>query len=86
MSGTFCALIRVMDKRSQWKFDISSEGWKWSVVHADGSKDASTGAWPTLKECVADAGAQGYTMWKPEEERRRDKILPVTEILNAPKA
>ncbi len=71
-----------MDKRSQWKFDISPGGWDWSVVHPDGSTEASSASWPTLKECVADAAARGYTAWKPEEERRRDKILPVTEILN----
>ena len=70
-----------MDQRSQWRFDMADDGWYWTVERADGSKSASAQRWPTLKQCADDAAANGYVVWKPEEERRRDQILQVTDAL-----
>ena len=70
-----------MDQRNQWKFNIADDGWYWSVERADGTSSESARHWPTLKECADDAAANGYVVWKPEEERRRDQILNVTDAL-----
>ena len=70
-----------MDQRNQWKFDITDDGWQWTVQRADGSKTTSSQIWPTLKACADDAAAHGYVAWNPEEERRRDQILPVADAL-----
>jgi hypothetical protein len=70
-----------MEKRSQWKFDSADGAWGWTVTNPDGSTGASDRRWPTLKDCVDDATAHGYIAWRPEEERRREHRLKVTEVL-----
>lgn len=68
-------------RRSQWNFEITDEGWMWTVSHAEGTEESSARAFKTLKECADDAIEHGYVAWKAEEERRRDLVLGVTKAL-----
>ena len=61
-----------MEQRSQWNFETTDDGWKWTVAHPDGRTESSGPAFRTLKECVDDATQRGYVAWKAEDERRRD--------------
>ena len=45
--------------------------WFWTVSHPDGATAKSPTGFKTLKECTDNANANGYVVWKPEEERRR---------------
>ena len=60
---------------------MADDGWIWTVVHADNSKETSAIRFKTLKECADDAAQHGYVAWKAEDERRRDLMLGVTKIL-----
>ena len=75
-----------MEKRSQWRFDPSDDGWVWAVLHSDGTSATSSKAWSTLKACVDDATQHGYVAWKAEDERRRAQMLGVSEVLKRKKA
>lgn len=71
-----------MDNRRNWNFTLSDDGsWIWQASMADGSQETS-GGFPTLKACIADATEHGYVAWKTEEERRRDMTLEVTKVLS----
>ena len=69
------------ERRSQWNFQSSEAGWAWSVTRADGTREASTRTFMTLKECADDAMQHGYVAWRAEEERRRDLVLGVKKAL-----
>ena len=58
------------EKRSDWMFEPTNEGWTWRVTHQDGSSEFSDRAFGTQKECIADATRRGYVSWIPEAERR----------------
>jgi hypothetical protein len=60
------------ERRTQWNFLMSDDGWYWKAVRPDGTDIASERSFPTLKECTADATQNGYVVWKSEEERRRE--------------
>ena len=68
-------------RRSQWNFETTDDGWIWTVVHADHTRETSAVRFKTLKECADDATQHGYVAWKAEDERRRDLMLGVTKIL-----
>jgi len=69
------------ERRNHWTFENSQAGWAWTVSRADGSREASTQAFKTLKECADDAIQHGYVAWRAEEERRRDLVLGVKKAL-----
>ena len=69
------------ERRNHWTFESSQAGWAWTVMRADGTREASTRAFRTLKECADDAIQHGYVAWRAEEERRRDLVLGVRKAL-----
>ena len=61
-----------MERRKQWNFLLRDDGaWSWKVVNPDDTEGASGRTFTTLKECTEDAARNGYVVWKPEEDRRR---------------
>lgn len=68
-------------RRSQWNFESTKEGWIWNAVHSDNRKETAGVPFKTLKQCVEDATRHGYVVWNPEAERRRDLLLGVSKIL-----
>lgn len=62
-----------MERRSQWNFLMADDGWRWKVVHPDGIEQEAAQAFAMLKDCTADATANGYVIWKPEEDRRHGR-------------
>ena len=68
-------------RRGKWNFEHRDDGWGWTVTHADGKNESSSGAFKTLKDCADDAAQHGYVAWKAEDERRRDQMLQVTKAL-----
>ena len=60
------------ERRTQWNFPMSDDGWCWKAVRPDGTEFSSQQSFKTLKECTADATQNGYVVWKSEEERRRE--------------
>jgi hypothetical protein len=69
------------ERRSQWNFQSGEAGWAWNVTRADGTRECSDRAFPTLKQCADDAMQHGYVAWKAEDERRRDLVLGVKKAL-----
>lgn len=63
-----------LERRKQWSFLLGDDGqWVWRVVNPDGTEASSDGTFDTLKACTEDAGLNGYVVWKPETERRRER-------------
>jgi hypothetical protein len=60
---------------------MTPDGWLWTVLHSDNTKETSATPVKTLKECADDAAQHGYVAWKAEDERRRDLVLGVSKIL-----
>ena len=58
------------EKRAQWQFQMTDEGWVWRVLRYDGIA-ASSSVFKTLRECTADALIHGYVVWLPEADRRQ---------------
>ena len=61
----------VEERRKQWNFMMTDDGWIWRLIQPDGTEQTSR-AFKTLKECTEDAAEHGYVVWKPEAERRRN--------------
>lgn len=49
----------------------SGDSWSWSLVDIDGTESTSAIGFPTLAECILDAGNHGYVPWPSGQERRR---------------
>ncbi len=60
------------DRRSEWKFLITDQGWLWSVTRA-GVEQQSAAAYATLQDAGVDAARHGYGTWKSDERRRGDR-------------
>ena len=70
-----------VEHRRTWRFAQTSDGaWVWIIRNPDGSEETSQ-PFKTLLECTAAAQQNGYVMWKPEDERRRDQQLSVAKAL-----
>ena len=57
------------ERRKEWNFVISDEGWSWCVRNPDGSEQRSPNVYPTLKAAADDAMTHGYAGWKKDERR-----------------
>lgn len=66
---------RGTDRRSQWNFEITAQGWRWAVARPSGTEERADTTYGSLKEAGDDAMAHGYGMWTSFERRtgsRRD--------------
>ena len=59
----------IIERRSEWKFLITDEGWEWTVTHPDDTEERSSHAFPTLSECAREAAEHGYGSWHAAERR-----------------
>jgi len=57
------------ERRNEWKFVITEEGWLWSVTRPDGTEAQAPRAYTTLKQAADAAMEQGYASWKFSERR-----------------
>lgn len=62
----------VEEQRSLWKFEEDAAGWLWHKTGPDGTKVVSPSRFPALKECIADATRNGYIVWIPDADRRKE--------------
>jgi hypothetical protein len=59
------------ERRGQWRFYTGYNGhWVWRLIPPQGRASSSKDAFETLTECIADARANGYTLWTSRERRR----------------
>ena len=69
-----------MEKRKQWNFRMSKDNsWSWHAVDTDGTESACKQEYGTLAECIVDARKNGYVVWNPTEERRRNPTKQALE-------
>ena len=61
------------ERRAEWSFLITSEGWLWAVTRPDGTEERSSTAYETLQQAGDDAIAHGYGAWKHDERRQLDR-------------
>jgi hypothetical protein len=60
------------ERRKKWSFRMhSGNSWSWRMVDVDGTEKTSASGFPTLAECILDAGRHGYVPWPTGEERRQ---------------
>ena len=65
-------MVTTTERRRQWQFNIGEGGvWYWTATSPDGTREKSQLGFQTLKDCTADAVANGYVAWQLEQERRR---------------
>jgi hypothetical protein len=57
------------ERRKEWRFLISEQGWSWGVRKADGSEDRASHTYPNLKAAGDDAMEHGFGEWRQEERR-----------------
>jgi hypothetical protein len=62
------------ERRAEWNFVITEEGWMWEVIRPDGSEERSTAVYDSLKKAGDDAIAHGFGgSWKDDERRQLDR-------------
>ena len=49
----------------------SGNSWSWQMVDSDGKENTSGTGFPTLADCILDAGQHGFVPWPTGEERRQ---------------
>jgi hypothetical protein len=59
----------IIERRSEWKFLITDEGWHWTVTHPEGPEERSGHPFTTLSECAREAAEHGYGTWRAAERR-----------------
>ncbi len=64
---------RGRDRRSEWKFLITDQGWLWVVTRPGGIEERATTAYQTMQEAGEDAMKHGYGKWKTDERRQGDR-------------
>ena len=60
------------ERRKQWNFVITDQGWSWMMRKPDGTEERSRKSYPTLKAAADDAIKHGYAAWKSGERRQLD--------------
>ncbi|HYC48124.1 MAG TPA: hypothetical protein VED01_21835 [Burkholderiales bacterium] len=66
---------RRTERRKEWNFLITDQGWAWALRKGDGTEERSSHTYPTLKAAADDAMVRGFAEWRREERRtgeRRD--------------
>lgn len=58
------------ERRSEWKFVITEQGWVWAVTHPDGTEQRAPRTFTTLKQAADAAMQHGYAAWKFSERRQ----------------
>lgn len=64
---------RARDRRSEWKFVITDDGWLWAVTRPSGMEERASIVCETLKQAGDDAIAHGYGAWKSDDRRAGDR-------------
>ena len=64
---------RRTERRKEWNFVITDEGWAWALRKGDGSEERSPGVYPTLKDAADDAMGRGFGEWRSSERRAGDR-------------
>ena len=59
-----------VERRSEWKFVITDQGWLWAVTRPDGTEQRAPSPYTTLKQAADAAMQQGYASWKFSERRQ----------------
>jgi hypothetical protein len=59
-----------VERRSEWKFVITDQGWLWAVTRPDGSEQRAQRPFTTLKQAADAAMQHGYASWKFSERRQ----------------
>lgn len=58
------------ERRSEWKFVITDQGWLWAVSRPDGSELRAPQTYESLKQAADAAMQHGYASWKFSERRQ----------------
>ena len=58
------------ERRSEWKFVITDQGWMWAVTRPDGTEQRAQSTYSTLKQAADAAMQHGYASWKFTERRQ----------------
>lgn len=58
------------ERRAEWKFVITDQGWQWAVVRPDGSEQRAPSTFASLKQAADAAMEHGYASWKFSERRQ----------------
>jgi len=61
---------RTAERRSEWKFVITDQGWLWAVSRPDGTEQRAPRPYESLKQAADDAMRHGYASWKFSERRQ----------------
>lgn len=64
---------RRTERRSEWNFEITDEGWLWAVTHPGGTQERSSIVYETLKQAGDDAIENGYGKWRSDERRAGER-------------
>ena len=64
---------RSSDRRSEWNFEITGQGWQWAVLRPGGTQERSNITYETLQAAADDAIAHGYGEWRSLERRSGDR-------------
>ena len=60
------------ERRKKWSFRMhSGNSWSWQMLDNDGKEKTSETGFPTLADCILDAGKHGFVPWPTGEERRQ---------------
>ena len=59
-----------VERRSEWKFVITDQGWLWAVNRPDGSEQRAPRPYESLKQAAEAAMEHGFASWKFSERRQ----------------
>ena len=59
-----------VERRSEWKFVITDQGWLWAVSRPDGTEQRAPQTYESLKQAAEAAMQHGYASWKFTERRQ----------------
>ena len=64
---------RRTERRREWTFEITDQGWLWMVRHPSGTAQRGDARYHTLNQAADDASEHGYGQWRAPERRMGDR-------------
>jgi hypothetical protein len=64
---------RSIERRREWTFEITDQGWLWVVRHPGGRAQRADAIYDTLKQAADAASEHGYGQWRASERRVGDR-------------